>query len=138
MDDFKERLDHLWDTRAPDAIEVIRMNRLLSMASKEEDIGFYSDQQGPTRSMSGNEKIFAAKKRTQKATKEREKKARCHSDEDAGQSSEYELSADPDGSKDGTEVKAGDEGDAGMQDPGTRGTDTGRRRRSPSTFPVRS
>ena len=63
------------------------------------------------------DKIFAAKKRMQEARKEREKKARCRIDEDAGQSSEYDLSASPDGDEDDTEMEAGDDGDDEMQDP---------------------
>ena len=43
------------DIGAPDAIEVIRRNCLLSVACKEEDIAFYIDQQDPCKgSMSGN------------------------------------------------------------------------------------
>ena len=41
----------------PDAVEVIRRNQLLSVASKEEGIAAYIDQHGPCKgSMSGNDK----------------------------------------------------------------------------------
>ena len=87
------------------------------MASKEEDIAFYIDQQGPRKgSMSGNDKIFAARKRMQEAGKEREKKARCRSDKDAGQSLQHAVGADPD-DLDDKEVEASDNGDYEMQDP---------------------
>ena len=105
--------------RMPDAINVIRRNRLLSVASKEEDIGFYIYQQGPRKgSMSGNDKIIVARETMQEARKEREreKKARCRSDEVAGQSSGYDLSEDPHSDEDDTEVEAGDDGDDEMHD----------------------
>ena len=54
--DFKKRLDQLWDIGASDAIEVIRSVEIFFyVASKEEDIAFYIDQQDPRkRSMCGN------------------------------------------------------------------------------------
>ena len=55
MNDFKKRLDLLWDIGAPEAIEVIRRNYLLFVACKEKDVSFYIDQQYPRKgSMSGN------------------------------------------------------------------------------------
>ena len=47
VDDFKKRLDQLWDIGAPDAIGVIGRNSFLSAAIKEEDIAFFIDQQDP-------------------------------------------------------------------------------------------
>ena len=69
---------------------------------------------------------------------ETEKRARCRSDEDASQSSEHDLSSDPDSNEDDTEVEASDNGMLRCRIPGTRGTNTGRRKMSPSTFPATS
>lgn len=75
---FKQRLDLLWDVGAADAIEEIKKSRLLSSADKEEDIKFYLDQRGARcGSMSGNDKVFAAKKRLQEEREEREAKKRA-------------------------------------------------------------
>ena len=63
---FVSMLDKLWDIGAPDAIAAIKANRLLSEEDKRQDIRFYEDQQGPRlATMSGNDKIFQAKRERQ-------------------------------------------------------------------------
>ena len=119
VEDFKKRMDQLWDIGAPDAVEVIRSSRLLPAASKEEDIAFYADQKGPRKgSMSGNDKIFAAKKRLQKDRREKEQQARCRRDDDAGMRSESRsMSVDTDSEEDDAVAEPGDDGDAEVQLP---------------------
>lgn len=64
VEKFKSELDLLWDIGAPDAIENIQTSRLLTPADKQQDIAFYQDQRGKRQGyMSGNDKVFAAKKR---------------------------------------------------------------------------
>ncbi|KAG7161026.1 hypothetical protein Hamer_G027529 [Homarus americanus] len=45
VENFKSQLDLLWDIGAPDAVEDIEKNRLLTPADKQQDIAFYQDQQ---------------------------------------------------------------------------------------------
>ena len=90
-----------------------------------EDIACYlcparkKTQQAPCKgSMSGSEKKMPSGRGCRRQERrEREKKARCRSDEDAGQSSAHDLSADPHGDEDDIKVEAGDDGDDEMQDP---------------------
>ena len=64
VEKFKSELDLLWDIGAPDAVENIQTSRLLTPADKQQDIAFYQDQRGKRQGyMSGNDKVFAAKKR---------------------------------------------------------------------------
>lgn len=73
VEKFKTELDLLWDIGAPDAIEVIEKNRLLTPTDKHQDIAFYQDQREKRQgSMSGNDKIFAAKKRQQEVRVEKQ------------------------------------------------------------------
>ena len=59
---FIESLPKLWDIGAPDVVEVIMANRLLSSEKKNEDIKFYLDQQTDRIStMSGGDKVFSKK-----------------------------------------------------------------------------
>ncbi|KAG7157989.1 hypothetical protein Hamer_G014858 [Homarus americanus] len=79
VENFKSQLDLLWDIGAPDAVEDIEKNRLLTPADKQQDIAFYQDQRGERKAfMSGNDKIFAAKKRKQeeRVEKQRSKQGR--------------------------------------------------------------
>ncbi|KAG7154043.1 hypothetical protein Hamer_G029451 [Homarus americanus] len=79
VENFKSQLDLLWDIGAPDAVEDIEKNRLLTPADKQQDIAFYQDQRGERKAfMSGNDKIFAAKKRKQeeRVKKQRSKQGR--------------------------------------------------------------
>ncbi|KAG7160682.1 hypothetical protein Hamer_G031500, partial [Homarus americanus] len=79
VENFKSQLDLLWDIGAPDAVEDIEKNRLLTPAHKQQDIAFYQDQRGERKAfMSGNDKIFAAKKRKQeeRVEKQRSKQGR--------------------------------------------------------------
>ncbi|KAG7156415.1 hypothetical protein Hamer_G006168 [Homarus americanus] len=79
VENFKSQLDLLWDIGAPDAVEDIEKNRLLTPADKQQDIAFYQDQRGERKAfMSGNHKIFAAKKRKQeeRVEKQRSKQGR--------------------------------------------------------------
>ena len=56
---FSTELDKLLDIGAPDAIDKIRSNRLLTKEKKEEDICFYMDQRNERLAhMSGHDKIF--------------------------------------------------------------------------------
>ena len=56
---FISELAKLWDIGAKDAVATIRENRLLTVSDKEEDIGFYADQQCMQEAvMSGKDKIF--------------------------------------------------------------------------------
>ena len=69
---FVLELDQLFDIGAPDAIEEIQNNRLLSKEKKEEDIKFYIDQQNERRGhMSGHDKIFEKKAVQQTQRRER-------------------------------------------------------------------
>ncbi|KAG7161281.1 hypothetical protein Hamer_G016345 [Homarus americanus] len=79
VENLKSQLDLLWDIGAPDAVEDIEKNRLLTPADKQQDIAFYQDQRGERKAfMSGNDKIFAAKKRKQeeRVEKQRSKQGR--------------------------------------------------------------
>ncbi|KAG7171644.1 hypothetical protein Hamer_G014784 [Homarus americanus] len=79
VENFKSQLDLLWDIGAPDAVEDIEKNQLLTPADKQQDIAFYQDQRGEKKAfMSGNDKIFAAKKRKQeeRVEKQRSKQGR--------------------------------------------------------------
>ncbi|KAG7162007.1 hypothetical protein Hamer_G026772 [Homarus americanus] len=79
VENFKSQLDLLWDIGAPDAVEDIEKNRLLTPADKQQDIAFYQDQRGERKAfMGGNDKIFAAKKRKQeeRVEKQRSKQGR--------------------------------------------------------------
>ncbi|KAG7178157.1 hypothetical protein Hamer_G003941 [Homarus americanus] len=79
VENFKSQLDLLWDIGAPDAVEDIEKNRLLTPADKQQDIAFYQDQRGERKAfMSGNDKIFTAKKRKQeeRVEKQRSKQGR--------------------------------------------------------------
>lgn len=59
---FSNKLDKLWDIGAPDAIEIIIINRLLSTADKNQDIAFYLDQRNKREAiMSGDDKILKQK-----------------------------------------------------------------------------
>ncbi|KAG7154590.1 hypothetical protein Hamer_G014936, partial [Homarus americanus] len=74
VENFKSQLDLLWDIGAPDAVEDIKKNRLLTPADKQQDIAFYQDQRGERKAfMSGNDKIFAAKKRKQEERVEKQR-----------------------------------------------------------------
>ena len=65
---FVETLDKLWDIGSPDAIDEIKQNRLLPAKDKAEDIKFYEDQRGARQAtMSGNDKIFFAKRALQRS-----------------------------------------------------------------------
>ena len=56
---FISELAKFWDIGAKDAVATIRENRLLTVSDKEEDIGFYADQQSMREAvMSGKDKIF--------------------------------------------------------------------------------
>ena len=71
VDDFKKRLDHVWDIGAPDTTEVIRRYCLLSVACKEEDIAFYIYQQDPRKeSMSGNKYLPPRRRRNRREERE--------------------------------------------------------------------
>ncbi|KAG7155567.1 hypothetical protein Hamer_G030873 [Homarus americanus] len=79
VENFKSQLDLLWDIGAPDAVEDIEKNRLLTPADKQQDIAFYQEQRGERKAfMSGNDKIFATKKRKQeeRVEKQRSKQGR--------------------------------------------------------------
>ncbi|KAG7166601.1 hypothetical protein Hamer_G032057 [Homarus americanus] len=77
VENFKSQLDLLWDIGAPDAVEDIEKNRLLTPADKQQDIAFYQDQRGERKAfMSGNDKIFAAKKRKQEERVEKQSRNR--------------------------------------------------------------
>ncbi|KAG7175687.1 hypothetical protein Hamer_G029943 [Homarus americanus] len=79
VENFKSQLDLLLDIGAPDAVEDIEKNRLHTPADKQQDIAFYQDQRGERKAfMSGNDKIFAAKKRKQeeRVEKQRSKQGR--------------------------------------------------------------
>ena len=66
-------LDQLLDIGAPDAIEEINKNRLLSREKKEEDIRFYQDQQNKRLAhMSGHDKVFEMKSQQLQQRRERE------------------------------------------------------------------
>ena len=70
---FVKSLDKLWDIGASDAIEIIKNNRFLSAAKKEEDLKFYEDQQGERIAMmSGRDKVFMHKIK-QKMSRQQEK-----------------------------------------------------------------
>ena len=57
--DFVLKLDSFFDIGAPDAIQEMQRNRLLSKKKKEEDIRFYEDQTTERKAhMFGNDKIF--------------------------------------------------------------------------------
>ena len=56
---FISELAKLWDIGAKDAVATICENRLLTVSEKEEDIGFYADQQSMREAvMSGKDKVF--------------------------------------------------------------------------------
>lgn len=70
---FCKELNRLFDIAAPDAIDEIRKNRLLTNEKKEEDVNFYTDQKGDRRAhMSGHDKIFESKSQQQSQRRERE------------------------------------------------------------------
>ena len=56
---FTTKLDTLFDIGAPDAIDDIMKNRLLSTEKKNDDVQFYLDQRGARKAtMNGNDKVF--------------------------------------------------------------------------------
>ena len=60
--DFALELDSLFDIGAPDAIQEVQRNRLLSKQKEEEDIQFYEDLKTERKAhMSGNDKIYEAR-----------------------------------------------------------------------------
>ncbi|KAG7172797.1 hypothetical protein Hamer_G007042 [Homarus americanus] len=94
VENFKSQLDLLWDIGAPDAVEDIEKNRLLTPADKQQDIAFYQDQRGERKAfMSGNDKIFAAKKRKQeeRVEKQRSKQGRPQTSVVADTPTEVEM-----------------------------------------------
>ena len=69
---FVLELDSLFDIGAPDAVDEIRSNRLLSREKREEDIRFYADQKTERIAhMSGHDKIFEKKATQQMVRRER-------------------------------------------------------------------
>ena len=84
------------DIGATDAIEDIEKNRLLTPANKQQDIVFYEDQRGERLgSMSGNDKVFTAKKKQQVARveKKRFKRGRFTTYEPSSSDSKPQTSA---------------------------------------------
>jgi len=59
---FTTKLDTLFIIGAPDAIDDIMKNRLLSTEKKNDDVQFYLDQRGERKAtMNGNDKVFETK-----------------------------------------------------------------------------
>ncbi|XP_042208413.1 uncharacterized protein LOC121856780, partial [Homarus americanus] len=57
VENFKSQLDLLWDIGAPDAVEDIEKNRLLTPADKQQDIAFYQDQRGERKELADRLRI---------------------------------------------------------------------------------
>ena len=70
---FVLELDSLFDIGAPDAVQDIESNRLLSREKKDEDIRFYQDQRTERKGhMSGHDKIFETRSQQQIGRTERQ------------------------------------------------------------------
>ena len=111
---------------------------MLSVAGKEGDISFYIDHRDPRKgSISDNGKKFAVKKRMQEPRNERERRKR-----DAAMAKMLARAESMTSVQTQTVMKMTQRwkpvttGMMRCRIPGTRGTGTWRRRRSPSAFPA--